>query len=726
MSELALPNEEAGQSPRALESVDEMNRWLLDCLDILVSLGRDLNLDPASGSPSTIYDTTKTALRRVIAFETLGFMVTDEEGLDFQLSAWEPGPRRAIIEAEIERHIEEGTFAYVLSQNRPLIFPALTLDKRTVILHVLATQARIVGMFLGVTTEGSITDAAQKLISAILFHCASALEATRFYNRLNAYAHDLEQQIEERKKTQQVLRESQEMLQSVMNHIPLAIFWKDTSGRYLGGNRRFAEDAGLRTTGEIAGKTARELFGDGLAETHEKAEALVLRTNSALLNVEELAGVKDGKEVWHRASRVPLHDVEGNTKAVLVIYEDISGQRRALTERMRLEAQLRQGQKLEAIGTLAGGIAHDFNNILSAIIGYAELGLAENETAGAVRENLEEVFRAAQRAKDLVKQILTFGRQIEPDRKPVQIHEIAREALKLLRASLPATIEIESSLDDGSGYVLADETQIHQIIINLCTNAYHAMRSSGGVLTVTVDVVRRRAEHRQGRPDLQAGEYVRLQVHDTGCGMRPEVLERIFEPFFTTKPVGEGTGMGLAIVHGIMQGLNGVINVESESGRGATFELLFPRIPSAAIETAAALETRGTGSERVLFVDDEEVLATLGKRSLERLGYTVTLRTSSVEALELFKSKPQDFDVLITDQTMPNMTGLQLAEEVQQIRPDIPVIIATGFSETLENHGHITNVARIVMKPFLASEMHEAIRSVVGSKSDARPKSLGG
>jgi len=391
---------------------------------------------------------------------------------------------------------------------------------------------------------------------------------------------------------------------------------------------------------------------------------------------------------------------------------------RNITERKKLETRVRQAQKREAIGTLAGGIAHDFNNILGAIMGYTDLALTNHTMDDHLRRYIERVHQAGERARDLVKQILTFSRQTEQERKPVQVAPIMKEVLKLLRSSLPTTIEIHQDLSTppGGNVVLADPTQIHQVLMNLCTNAAHAMRAKGGILTVIMSEVEVDANLIVQCPDLKPGSYVKLSVSDTGHGMDSAVMERIFEPYFTTKAPGEGTGLGLAVVQGIVKGYGGSISVFSEPGCGTTFHVFLPRIKEKRAPETEAIEGLPTGRERILFVDDEEALVNLGKDMLEFLGYTVTAKMDSLEALEIFRAEPKAFDLVITDMTMPKLTGMELSRECMAIRPDIPCIICTGFSEMNENLIKDTGICEVVLKPFITSKIAKTIRKVLEKK----------
>jgi signal transduction histidine kinase/ActR/RegA family two-component response regulator len=386
------------------------------------------------------------------------------------------------------------------------------------------------------------------------------------------------------------------------------------------------------------------------------------------------------------------------------------------------ERQLQQVMKLQAIGTLAGGIAHDFNNILFPIVGYTELTMDDIPADSQARKNLEEILKATNRAKELVKQILTFSRQSCHERKPLKVQFLIKEALKLLRATIPSTIEFEITVDENCGPINGDPTQIHQVIMNLCTNAYHAMQESGGRLEVELKEVDISYEKSMERAGMKVGPHLQLTVKDTGCGMDPGVLERIFEPYYTTKEQGKGTGLGLSVIHGIIKNHGGDITVSSQPGKGTTFTVCLPIIDEIDIETEEVKTTSATqGHERILLVDDEEQIIDIEQQILERLGYKVTPKTDSEEALEEFASLPEHYDLVITDMTMPKMTGDQLARKLMEIKPDIPVILCTGFNETItEEKALAMGIDKFVMKPIVKDELASTIRAVLDNPKAAR------
>ena len=392
---------------------------------------------------------------------------------------------------------------------------------------------------------------------------------------------------------------------------------------------------------------------------------------------------------------------------------------RDITKESMLERQLTHAQKMEAIGTLAGGIAHDFNNVLASIMGYTELARLEPTHHDENARHLENVLKAANRAKDLVGQILSFSRKEEPAMIPVDLKSIIADTIKLLRPSLPSTIEIHKNIKTNDRIILGDPTQIHQMLMNICTNAGHAMRENGGILYLTMDEATTDSEFKLRFPDLLPADYLMLCLEDTGHGIPKELLARIFDPYFTTKEKGEGTGLGLAIAHGIVERYGGQITVQSEPGNGTRFNIY---LPHAEKQESSALspekEAIKGGNEKILLVDDEKDIIYIGKRILERLGYTVTGFTSSVQALEAFKETPDNFDVLITDMTMPVMTGDCLALEIKKIRPKLPVLLCTGFSEKMsrEKAGDM-GIHQFLQKPLTTSELATSLRLALDGRA---------
>lgn len=381
----------------------------------------------------------------------------------------------------------------------------------------------------------------------------------------------------------------------------------------------------------------------------------------------------------------------------------------------KLQAQLRQAQKMEALGTLAGGIAHDINNILAVILNANEMAYEDSPEESSTRFFNDMALQAAHRAKELVKQILTFSRQSEQKLAPLRLDLIIKENLKLMRSAIPSTIKINQNVETNIGYVNADPTQIHQLIMNLCINAVHAMDEKG-VLSVTLRQVELSSDELIHEPELQPGPYIMLAVRDNGCGIDKEHLEHIFEPFYTTKEDGKGTGMGLAAVHNAVRTHGGMIRVESELGEGSVFEVFFPVIDKEEAGESEDTDITVYGSGNILFVDDEEMVADVGSKLLERLGYKVTVTSSSIEALAILTDNPAAFDLVVTDQTMPDISGLELVAELLKIRPELPIILCTGHSnkvteEKIEEMG----IKALLYKPYDRKMLSLTVQSVLGS-----------
>ena len=535
-----------------------------------------------------------------------------------------------------------------------------------------------------------------------LFH--AQLESVPVENEGQPMVRAVLTDISERKRAEEALKESEERYRTAIENAfdGIALVRGD---RHLYVNAKFAEIFGYEDPEEIIGKPlSLTVHPDDLKMVSEFNR--VRQKGKAAPWRYEFKGVrKDGT----------LRFIEASAAATTYRGEPVSlVYLRDITDYKRLKDRLLQSQKMEAIGTLSGGIAHDFNNILAGIIGFTEMALDNLPSHSPERRHLELVLKSGFRGRDLVKQILAFSRKTKPRREPVSLSAMVSETLKLLRASLPATTSIAVKIDAKEDTVLANPSELQQIIMNLSTNAAHAMGDRGGELDVTLAEI----EIDSVEPhELAPGHYVELTVKDTGTGMDEEVMKRIFEPFFTTKGPAEGSGMGLSVVYGIVKSLNGDIAVKSTPGIGTAFHVLLPRAAAAAPPEIVAEIPRG--KERILFVDDEELLAELGEEMLKGLGYKVTAMTDGIEALKVFSKHPSRFELVFTDQTMPEITGLELAQELFKIRPDIPVILCTGHSDSVSSEKALAmGIRGFLMKPLSKRELAVALRSALDAKAE--------
>ncbi|MDD3814049.1 MAG: response regulator [Desulfocapsaceae bacterium] len=499
------------------------------------------------------------------------------------------------------------------------------------------------------------------------------------------------------------VRASKELWEKTFNAMPEIITIQDNKMHIVRANEA-ANQFFQVEPGELNGKYCYEVFSGTSSPCSGCPQLKTLKDRGEHFAV--ITHENRGKTFYISSALISTEN--GDIQYIVHVAKDV-------TEQRKMEEELCQAHKMEAMGTLAGGIAHDFNNILAAILGFSEFAIRDLPEDSKAREDIEQVISSGQRAVELVKQILTFSRKAEQQRHPFQPHVIIKEALKMLRSILPTTIAIEEHIDPESGSIFADPTSIHQIVVNLCTNAYHAMDNEKGTLTVSLS---RKEIHKEDsiESDVVPGSFVKLSIQDTGSGMDKKTMARIFEPYFTTKETGKGSGLGLAVVYGIVKTLHGFIKVESEPGQGATFSVYIP-----ALEEVAAIPPEQTelkdlprGIERILVVDDEPIIVSLNTKMLERFGYRVTATTSSKEALEKIHAQGDDFDLVITDQTMPNLSGVELAREILNIKPDMPIILCSGYSSVVtEDEALASGIKRYVMKPLDIRTLVKMIREVL-------------
>ncbi len=567
-------------------------------------------------------------------------------------------------------------------------------------------------IFLTVNTDVNVAVEAMKM-GALDF-----LPKTRmFYKNLPAMiekVYEINRNRIEHRIMEKALKQSEEKYRSILESIEEGYYETD-----LDGNFTFLNDAlciMLKTSRDnIIGANYQKFIKSKYAKNLYISYNKVYITREPVKDLELEILIPDSKKSYIETSAYLIINSEGEITGFRGIVRDITEKKHADAERQKLESQLQQARRLESIGTLAGGIAHDFNNILVPILGYAEMILDEMPKDSEMHRKVDTIIKAAQRAKNLVQQILTFSRQTDKKKSPFNVLPVIKETLKLLRASIPVTIKIiQNILIENDELILGEPIQIHQIVMNLCTNAYHAMENTGGTLKINLSEVELDIADLQNK-NMKPGKYIKLVFSDTGHGMAPEIVKRIFEPFFTTKRSEKGTGMGLSVVHGIVNDLGGSINVFSEPQKGSSFHVYLPIVEMSVEEKSTETSNRVlTGNEKILIVDDDIDITEIEQMMLEELGYKVTKCTSSEEALEEFSSSPDKYDLVITDMTMPGMTGDKLAQKIFEIRQDIPIILCTGFSEHInEEKARSIGIHAFLIKPVRKMEFCSTIRSVL-------------
>ena len=585
---------------------------------------------------------------------------------------------------------------------------------------------RNLGEFLSEEHRGVIAEAQRRRKAGIAERYElnfTGKDGRRVYTQVSAHPHYDPQgafrgsigvvtDITERKKAEEALARAEEKYRSIFENAMEGIFQTTPEGRFLSVNPALAQILGYDSPEEVIASIT-DLAGVYVDPDCRSRLLRLIEEQHRVRNFEAQFFRKDGNIAWISFNLRAVRNRVGKITYMEGTCEDI-------TERKALESRLLQAEKMEAIGTLAGGIAHDFNNILAAIIGYGEIIKVKFDQP-VLHGYLDQILHSSFRAKALVGQILTFSRAGEQERQPVDLPSVVKEALRLLRATLPSTIVFRPQVAAEVHAVLANPTRVHQLLMNLGANAAHAMRERGGVLEVGLDNVEVTPEVAAVVGDLSPGSYVKLTVADTGCGMTPEVIHRIFDPFFTTKSVGEGTGLGLSVVYGIVKDCGGAIAVKSEPGKGSVFTVYLPALAQAAELPPKTAEATPGGTERILFVDDEEVLVEMWQELLEDLGYRLIGTTDSRQALELFRKHPENFDLVVTDMTMPGLTGIDLAREILKLRPDMPIILCTGFNELItEEKAKEVGIREYAMKPLALNSIAGLIRKALHHNHLAR------
>jgi signal transduction histidine kinase len=531
------------------------------------------------------------------------------------------------------------------------------------------------------------------------------------------------------RRAESVLREQRSLLGMIYDNISDALVlntwnpheaaWKITSvnlptlqlGRALGTNTGEADLVGKRLE-----DVARQFFDWDPAEAEALLDDFARAAESGRPRTREARLSTGDNGLFVDVLLIPFFGPDGHTRHVLAVFRDITARKRAEAARREFEARIAQSRKMEALGQLAGGVAHDFNNILTGILGFADvIGRSTSDAAAAGFS--AEIIQAASRARDLVRQILMFSRRQPPERRPVRLCDVVREAVKLVGRTAPAAINIHIQTSDDAPYILGDATQLHQVIMNLCTNAIQAMGDEGGELEVSVEAVEVTADFGRQHPPLREGQTVRLSVRDSGPGMPQLVMDRLFEPFFTTKAPGVGTGLGLSVVHGVVQNHEGAIVVKSRPGQGTKFDVYLPAINSPSWQENGTVTDKKTpqAGKRVLFVDDEAAIARLALVMLKGLGHTTTTCTTPTEGLATFKENPSEFDVVITDLTMPGMTGVELARGIRQVSREIPIVLSSGYADEVpEDTLRALGIVEVLPKPFQMQTLGGAVNRATG------------
>ena len=526
--------------------------------------------------------------------------------------------------------------------------------------------------------------------------------------------------ISERKRSAAAIEASKQMLQLVFDSIPSRVFWKNRDSVYLGCNRQFARDAGLDDVRMIVGKTDLDMPWKAQAERFRASDTQVMESGKPKLAYEKQQTNADKKTIWISANKVPLTDIDGEIIGILGAYEDITERKNALSEREKLQQQLQQAQKMEAIGQLTGGIAHDFNNILASIMGFTQLAISKY--TGRVDEKLElylnETYHAGERARDLIAQLLAFSRTGTGETRLLSLEPLVKETVRMLRSTLPSNIRVQLNADDNVPKITIDPVHVIQIVMNLCINARDAIQGHG---LISIHIQQFHSDHETCNAcHMEAeGDYVQLCVQDTGAGIEPEQLTRIFDPFFTTKEIGRGTGMGLSVINRIMHENHGHIIVESQPGEGTSFRLLFPA-GSQREETAAdavdaqAYKASASTASNILIVDDNQSVGQFIGELLQDRGFRATVMNDSQAAVALFKSDIEKFDLVLTDQSMPELTGAELAQELLSLRPDLPIIIMTGYSDDInEERATRMGIRGYMTKPLESNQLIQMITGLL-------------
>jgi PAS domain S-box-containing protein len=715
-----------------LEYLEEVNRFTIDALEMAASLGDFQSSLHKQDEPHAILKEMGTRIKRLIPFDVIAFYLVDEATSDFYLGAAQPPEQQDTLKQEVEFLIDNGTFAWALRENRAVLVSTSDF-RRKLVFHAMTTVSRIRGMFVGLLPEeeSNIPGVSIALLSIILLNSANALESFELYRMIQKARDQLEirvrertielartnekmqLEIAERKRTEEALRQSEERFRDLYHDAPVGYLELDNEGRITSVNRTECEMMGYAPD-EMLGQPIWTFVVDGETSRRQVLALLAGRLPSAR-DRERLFRRKDGTTFPVLMEDRLLQNKEGKIVGIRAALQDITERKEAEEKMVSLQEQLRQSQKMEAVGRLAGGIAHDFNNLLTVIQGHCEISLLQFQGNNPLREDIVEIKKAADRAGNLTRQLLAFSRRQIMEMKVIDLNALLRELEKMLRRVMGEDVELVTVLDEHLGKIKMDPGQMEQVVLNLAINARDAMPSGGKFILETTNVSLDE-EYARSHIGVEAGPHVMLSATDTGSGMSLQVKERLFEPFFTTKEKGKGTGLGLSTVYGIIKQSSGNIWVYSEAGRGSTFKIYLPRVDEEADTLSRRDDTVSMlyGNETVLLVEDEPSVRGLAARVLRKQGYNVLEAVNGGEALQLAETYSGRIDLLLTDVVMPQIGGKELYDQLKPLRADLKVLFTSGYTETaIVQQGNLPPGVAFLQKPFSPIFLTHKVRELL-------------
>jgi two-component system, cell cycle sensor histidine kinase and response regulator CckA len=715
-----------------LDYLEEINRFTIDALEMAASLGDFQSSIQKGDEPHLLLKEMGSRIKRLIPFETIAFYLVDEATSDFYLTDVQPEDQTEGIRHEVEFLIENGTFSWALRENRAVLVSTQDFRKK-IVLHVMTTVTRIRGMFIGIlpSEEGNIPGVSIALLSIILLNSANALESFELYQMVQKARDQLEvrvkertlelartnekmqMEIVERRRTEEALRESEERFRELYDNAPVGYHELDVEGRITSINQ---------TELEMMGYVYEEMIGQPIWKFNVEEETARQQVHSLLAG--NVSSLRDRERTLRRKDGAPfpvliedrlLRDDEGQVRGIRSTIQDITEQKKAEEKMVSLQEQLRQSQKMEAVGRLAGGIAHDFNNLLTVIQGHCELSLLQLPENNPMREDIVEINKAADRAANLTRQLLAFSRRQIMEMKIIDLNSLVRELEKMLRRVMGEDIELVTVLEKDLGKIKMDPGQMEQVILNLAVNARDAMPAGGKFILETANVYIDE-EYARTHISVEPGPHVVLAVTDTGSGMSPQIKDRLFEPFFTTKEKGKGTGLGLSTVYGIMKQSGGNIWVYSEAGHGTTFKIYMPRVDQEADPLPRRDETVSMlyGNETILLVEDESSVRGLAARVLRHQGYRILEAINGSEALKMAEKHKERIHLLLTDVIMPQIGGKELFDQLKPLRPDLKVLFMSGYTDNaIVQQGTLSPGIAFLQKPFSPIFLTHRVREIL-------------